>query len=103
MKGMHVKVYRSNGMDCTNSGLTASHSALTLVGPGVPELLEATEDAPAVKLVRRRLFGVEDYLHAEPVTPPAGTGWMDGGNFIWSCDSRFPNSYPISVHDRQEF
>jgi len=30
------------------------------------------------------------------------TGWMFGGNFIYSCDSRFPCSHPIPIYDRQE-
>jgi hypothetical protein len=54
-----------------------------------------------LKLVRRNLFGRE-HLHAEPIDPPTGVGWMAGGNFIWTSDSRFPSDYPIAVHDRQE-
>jgi len=27
---------------------------------------------------------------------------MFGGNFIYTSDSRFPNKYPIAIHDRYE-
>jgi hypothetical protein len=38
-----------------------------------------------------------EHLHAEPISP----GWyMASGKFIWTSDSRFPNDYPISLHDR---
>ena len=43
------------------------------------------------------------YVHAEPVDKPEGkVGPMFGGNFIYTSDSRFPNDYPIPVHDRFE-
>jgi len=45
-------------------------------------------------------------VHAEPLEAPplGGVGWMFGGNFIYSCDSRFQAlcGYPIPVHDRCE-
>lgn len=65
-----------------------------------------TDDAPAVRLVRRNIGG-EIYVHAEPVAPcPPNACRMAGGTFIYSCDSRFSeavgHSYPISLHDRDE-
>ena len=71
-------------------------------GPFTP-----SDDAPAVRLVRRRIGG-EEYIHAEPVDPcPSGACRMAGGTFIYSCDSRYReavgHSYPVSLHDRHEF
>lgn len=60
---------------------------------------------PVLKIVRR-MFGTEEYVHAEPVSQPTGMiGPMAGGNFVYTCDSRYREqicSYPISVHDRFE-
>lgn len=43
-------------------------------------------------------------VRAVPVTDEGApiTGGMMGGNWIESCDSRFPTSAPIPVHDRFE-
>ncbi len=75
---------------------------MTLIDANGPS--EPTEDYPAVKLVRRELFGMK-YIHAEPVNQPSGmNGPMFGGTFIYSCDSRFRDMcpYPIPLHDRFE-
>ncbi len=102
MSGMHVSTLRSKH-DCTIGGLSSKHDTFTLVNPDVPEIFKADDSAPALRLVRRTIGG-HLYLHAEPVFNPApdAVGWMFGGNFIWSSDSRFPNPYPIAMHDRQE-
>ena len=66
---------------------------------------EPCKNQPAVKLVKRHLFG-RDYYHAEPVEPPpvGEVGYMAGGTLIYSCDSRFRNicDYPIVLHDHTE-
>lgn len=103
-KGMIVSVLRNAELgDCTNGGISSKHNRFLLVGEGVPEIFEESEDMPTMKLVRRSLFG-RVYLHIEPIERPANgcVGWMAGGNFAYSCDSRFPNDYPISIHDRCE-
>jgi hypothetical protein len=74
---------------------------------------EPTDDAPAVVLVVRDLFGGK-YVHAEPVVP-AGTAkpwFMHGGTYIETSDSRFgeairrltgnKHAYPVALHDRTE-
>ena len=106
VKGLSVDVYRWKH-DCTNGGLTSRHDQFILIGEGIDgPLLVDIDDPPenTLILVRRDVFGVE-YLHAEPLDGHYGGGdrwYMAGGNFVYTCDSRFPNSYPISVHDRLE-
>jgi hypothetical protein len=106
VKGFTVSVYRNAEYgDCTNGGVTKTANQVLLVGEGVPQMYEPESfpEMPVLKLVKRNLFGRE-YLHAEPIEPVRNgcVGYMAGGNFIYSCDSRFPSDYPIPVHDRQE-
>jgi hypothetical protein len=113
LKGLIVEVYKSfqrdgKVSDCTNNGITSRVNKITLVGEGIPEIFEADEDAPAFKVVRRMLSHSdtdnhkEEYLHVEPIERPTGIGWMYGGNICSTSDSRFPNRYPLKIHDRQE-
>lgn len=91
-----------DGIDCSNGGLSSQVSNVTLLGCGGHR--KPSSEYPAVKLVRRIIFGAE-YLHAEPVDRPANAvGPMFGGAFIYSSDSRFNavNPYPIPLHDRFE-
>ncbi len=102
MKGLMVSILKDNSItDCTNGGVSSKLDRILLIGEGVPEVFEATKDRPILKLIKRNLYGRE-YIHAEPIERPTGMGWMMGGNFIWSSDSRFPNLYPIAIHDREE-
>lgn len=103
MNGMMCNVYRRPGNDCTNGGVTSlarcPGGRALLVGLGVPQLFEPTEGEPTLMLVEAR-----GGLIARPADPlPAGhVGWMSGGNFIYTSDSRFPSRQPIPVHDRSE-
>jgi hypothetical protein len=102
--GMLVSVLRNAELgESSNGGISSSHDRLLLVGEGVPEIFKSDGKLPVVKLIRRKIYGSE-YLHVEPVEPvhKGNVGWMAGGNFVHSSDSRFPNRYPISIHDRQE-
>lgn len=110
MKGMLVNVYRdaSIGGDCTNDGITSKIDRAILVGDGIPEVFATRDGLPALRLVKRT-FGKNPYFHAEPVDDPRAAdgkhvGPMAGGNFVYSCDSRFRSicKYPIPVHDRYE-
>lgn len=101
LKGLIVNVYKLD-YDCTNEGITSKVNRITLCGDELPELSEATESAPAFKIVKRHMFGGE-YIHVEPWDAPEGRGWMFGGNVCYTSDSRFPNQYPLKIHDRQEF
>jgi hypothetical protein len=79
MKGLTAYIYRSSGSSSANGGISERCTEVTLVGPGVPEIFEANESRPAVKLVRRTI-GMKEYVHAEPVeeVPSGLVGYMFG-------------------------
>lgn len=104
MKGLLVEIYK-NGSDCSNGGLSSKTDKCILIGNGIPEIFESSEDYPPVQVVKRELHhGI--YLTAYPVKPD-GTidkDCMAGGTFIYTYDSRFRtiSPYPIPLHDRKE-
>lgn len=102
MKALSINVYRHGTYDCTNDGITSRYNSLLLVcDEGYIEIDETNPPENLVRLVVRH-FGGKEYKHIEPVAQPEGAGWMAGGNIAYTCDSRFPSDYPLSVHDRQE-
>ncbi len=102
-RGLRASIYKDKGRDWSNSGLSSTVDEVTIIGEGIPPIFEATPDAPAVRVVSRRLFGGrETYVHIEPQAPGQ---YMMGGCFIHTSDSRFRelvNRYPVALHDRQE-
>ena len=107
MKGIRAHVYKWDLGDCTNGGISSRCGQVTVVGIEGAESHEPTDEAPAVKLVTRT-FGSKTIVHAEPVEPVSQghVGWMAGGNFIATCDSRFSKATDfygaVSLHDRSE-
>jgi hypothetical protein len=100
--GLICSVYRASRFpNCTNGGVTATAEDVLLILPGGGpfSVADVGDRMPVVKLVRRG-----NHLCVEPVKFPrtGSVGYMMGGNFIWTSDSRFPNEYPLPVHDRQE-
>ena len=105
MKGMILGIYENKRIgNCSNNGVSSKYNEVLLVGDDVPEIFEAG-DMPVVKIVKRQIGGSE-FIHAEPVDPaPSGMiGYMMGGSFIHSSDSRVRRiaKYPIPLHDRAE-
>jgi hypothetical protein len=102
-KGLLVWVWRSPRLgDCTAGGVSSKHDQFVLTGETVFGVTHPDQETPELKLVRRPRAGGE-YLHAEPAHKPKGmVGPMFGGNYISSSDGRFPNAYPIPIHDRFE-
>jgi hypothetical protein len=95
-KGMMAFIYRNaDGGDCTLNGLSARYSRVVVIGPGIPGLFEPTKDMPALYLHDRG-----GYMFAAPIKKSTTGRYAMGGNFVSSCDSRFPNKYPIPIHDR---
>ena len=100
-KGLSVDVYRSTYYGKSEQ-VTNNHNTLLLVGEGVEGPFTETDPSKVVVLVKRFLFG-RDYYHVQPVEPmPGMVGPMFGGNYVKTCDSRFPHDYPLPVHDRYE-
>lgn len=96
-----VSVYRSAGSDCSLNGVTATDD-LYLVVP-CPDGHITEEDVATrsyVVLVPSSKGGQANFV------PEGVEGWsMMGGNFVYSCDSRFSRAYghaPVAVHDRFE-
>ena len=104
MKGQLVHVLRHTwDADCTNRGISSTHTQFTLIGDGVAELFSPSDRAPALRLVKRLTFSGKPYYHAEPFEHPTGMlGPMAGGNYLTTTDSRFPVDHPIPIHDRYE-
>ena len=116
MKGLRVNIFKSRSSN--DSGF----DTLTLVGEGVPEVSEPTEDAPAVR-VEQHNAGIQYGLRAilvDGVDSPAafvckgtaGRNWpMSSGCFISTTDSRFHRLFSedgnlgrvtIPLHNRYE-
>jgi hypothetical protein len=52
--------------------------------------------APELQLRERRGF----LIACPPDAGPRGDPYAYGGNWLWSADGRFPEPWPIAVHDR---
>ena len=112
VKCLPVDVYRNHLPDCTNGGISAKNNTLYLeCSRGFVE--REPDDPTTLRLVEQTVFG-KTYVHAESYCGKAAifsgsdgdelkcVGPMMGGNFIYTCDSRFPSQYPIPLHDRYE-
>ena len=106
MKGIVADIYRPSHGDCSAGGISAIHGRVLVVGKGVPEITEDDDTLPVVT-VEIKMMGNDKFVHARPIEKPNRNyiGWMMGGCFIWSSDSRFReiiNEYPVPLHNRQE-
>ncbi len=104
-KVLLVYVYRNKLGDCTANGITSRVDEIILIDPENDiGPFEVNEGEVYLEVVRRNIRG--EYLHARVMRDGKhlGDGFqeMAGGNFVYSSDARFPNRYPISVHDRFE-
>ncbi len=85
-KGLTLSIFKNDGRDFSNGGLSSKANEVTLVGPGVPELFEATEKAPAVVLKE----GPLGTIRVVPLDLAQTNTWvMFGGTFVFTSDSRF--------------
>ena len=93
--------------NCSNKGLSSYHKNVVVVnlpGPIETDTQAELESAAAKYALVRLTRGPSGRLKAEPLRRPdkGCNGWMMGGCFIWTSDSRFDADYPIPLHDRQE-
>ena len=92
-----VGVYRQEGMDCTLGGITSKHNVLEIAEldykPG-PHF----EPDKALAIIRNE----NGYMFLVPWLARHNFRgrYAFGGNAVYSSDSRFPNDYPLKVHDR---
>lgn len=97
LKGITANLFRDDYSCHINK--YANVKRVVVVDEKLDTVFEASEEMPAVRLVRRNMFGRE-YIHAEPWE--AGN-YAFGGSFVYTSDSRLReiNAYPIPLHDRQ--
>jgi len=97
MKGLTANIYRDSDYKCPIN-VFDNKKAVTVIDPDIAEIFTPSDDRPAVKLVRRNIYG-KKYIHAEPIEPGF---YAFGGSFIYTSDSRLReiNQYPIPLHDR---
>jgi len=99
---LRVNVFHNPLGDCTNSGMSGGVDSLILVNEefdNVPHYPKPHE--PRARLVRNQLGS----CIIVPENNPDGHYQM-GGNFAYSCDSRFSDATKIygaiPIHDRSE-
>ena len=104
MKGLLCFIYENKSFgNCSNGGISSKVKSVILTGKRIAQIFEPDDDKPEVRLEHRLVCG-RPYLTAYPVEPikKGNIGYMCGGCFIYTSDGRFPASYPIPLHDRQE-
>jgi len=109
MKALRISVYKNPlYKECSNGGITERFNELLVVCD--EGYIEIDENNPPENLVvfHERMLGGEWCGYLEPYAPcPSGcVGWMSGGAFAASSDSRFSRMVGIygavAVHDRTE-
>ena len=100
--GITCYVYRWSRGDCTLNGVTSKDDTVFLrMDNGYTAGSDAVSNGyPILKLVKK-VYAGQEYMYAVPVKDENKQTFF-GGNFIYCNDSRFPNNYPIKVHDRVE-
>jgi hypothetical protein len=105
MKALPITVYSNKKYaGCSNGGISEKFDDLLLIHEeGFIDIDESNPPENLVKVVTRNIFGNE-YKHIEPYKKATGIGYMAGGSYAASSDSRFSrvSQYPLAIHDRQE-
>lgn len=105
MKALPIYVYSNNAFKGTsNNGVSEKFDRLLLIhDEGFIQIDEDNLPENLVKIVTRNLSGGE-YKHIEPYRKASKIGYMFGGTYAGTSDSRFSKiaKYPLAVHDRQE-
>lgn len=106
MKAISLNIYKSRFGDSSNGGISSRYSEVLIeCEDGYIEVDENNPPENFCVVVKRHLFG-ETFMHIEPYkeTDKGCVGWMAGGCFCSTPDSRFSriSRYPLSLHDRQE-
>ena len=107
--GLSISVYRWGLGDCTNGGASSEVGSICVVN--VPGPFEPRPGHPAFQLVQGP--GGRGHAVLYPVEAKSGqVGPMAGGNFGYSCDSRWSEAVrkltgspfygAVAIHDRYE-
>ena len=103
MKFISVSVLRDSYIgDCTNNGISSKSNQVYIEHPQGWISEEHAPEALRVDLIKREIFG-STCLSLKPSNTKRHC--MAGGNFAWSCDSRFRqliSNQPVAIHDRIE-
>lgn len=98
-KGMTLTVLRpADGFDGTNKGISSRVHRITVLNDQVPQITEPTESAPAYIIAEK--YG-HKYLRPLENCPRERGGYMAGGNYAVTCDSRWTFG-ALPIHDRTE-
>ena len=104
MKFLPVNVFRSGLMDCSADGVTLTHEDKLVVCCADGYLTREDVDERGYVIMDLHAARVKGYpCHFKPRGVKGHT--MNGGNFIYSSDSRFGETFgrsPVAVHDRVE-
>lgn len=107
MKALPINVYRHGKTDCTNHGISSRFNELLLVCPrGFVDVDPENPPENLAVLEKRHLFG-RDVYSIKPYAKAEGVGWMMGGNYGATSDSRFSDMLggmygAVAIHDRDE-
>lgn len=105
MKALPIYVYSNQSFKgCSNNGISEKYDRLLLIcEDGFINIDENDIPENVVKVVTRNIQGKE-YKHIEPYKKASKVGYMAGGSYASTSDSRFSkiSQYPLSIHDRQE-
>lgn len=107
LRALPISIFEDKRIgNCSNNGISARYDEVLMIHPtGFIKIDMENPPENLVKLVIREIGGRE-YKHLEPMFRPAKgcVGWMHGGSYAASCDSRFRefSEYPLPIHDRQE-
>lgn len=101
-KGIRANIYKHCDRDFSNKGISYYCDHVTIVGPDIPEVDEATDQAPAVAIGHRA-----GAIYLAPLSRPEGVvGPMMGGCYVGSSDSRVRAAFglygAVALHDRFE-
>jgi len=96
---LRVSIYKDKGSDCSNGGLSSKADECVLSTD--PENDDIEGSRLPVVVIGSNLPG---YYHVKPAEPcPSNRrGYMAGGCYVYTSDSRFPAKYPLPLHDRTE-
>lgn len=103
VKILPVDVFRYPGGDFTDGGISLKYDELFLVCD--KGWFEVDENDKRIIVLDPITVGGKEHLRVKPKKSKPKDGFvgpMFGGNFVYSCDSRFPGDYPIPILDRYE-